>query len=83
MTAPGDSLTMPGKQVAVRYLVRDVTHGFAVDSGSAQVQRSAGTISAHVDGSGLENGMRAPTSIDFRDVPLPARADTVPCRYEP
>jgi hypothetical protein len=83
ITAPGDSVTIPGAQVAVRYLVRDVTHGFAVDSGSAQLQLSAGTISVHIDASGLENAIRTPTWIDFREVPLPARADTVPCRYQP
>ncbi len=83
ITAPGDSITVPGAQVAVRYLVREVTHGFAVDSGAVQVQRNAGVISAHIEGSGLEFAIRTPAWIDFRDVPLAPPADTVPCKYEP
>ena len=83
VTAPGDSVTVPGAQVAVRYLVREVTHGFAVDSGSVRVRRSGEAVSAHLVGSGLENGIRTPTWIDFRDVPLTPTADTVPCAYKP
>jgi hypothetical protein len=83
VTAPGDSLTVPGAQVAVRYLVREVTHGFAVDSGSVQVRRSGAAISVRIVGSGLENAIRTPTWIDFWDVPLTPTADTVPCEYQP
>lgn len=83
VTAPGDSVTVPGAQVAVRYLLREVTHGFAVDSGSVQVRRSVAAISVRIVGSGLENAIRTPTWIDFWDVPLTPTADTVPCVYQP
>ena len=83
ITAPGDSVTVPGAAVAVRYLVRDVARGFAIDSGSVHVQHDDGAISAHIEGSGLENAIRTPAWIDFRDVPLSAPSDTVPCRYQP
>lgn len=83
ITAPGDSLTVPGAQVAVRYLVREVPHGFAIDSGSVDVERSGNAITAHIVGSGIENAIRQRAWVDFRDVPLAPRSDTVPCRYAP
>jgi hypothetical protein len=83
ITALGDSITVPGAQVAVRYLNREVTHGFMIDSGSVEVQPTAGTITTHIEGTGLENAIRTPAWIDFRDVPLAPASDTVPCRYEP
>ena len=66
-----------------RDLLRDVARGFAIDSGSVQVQHDDGAITARIDGSGLENAIRTPAWIDFRDVPLSAPSDTVPCRYQP
>lgn len=83
IAAPGDSVTIPASQVAVRYLLRDVSHGFAVDSGSVSLQRDGRTVTAHIRGSGLENAIRTPTWIDFRDVPLSPPPDTVPCTYAP
>ncbi|HWC75763.1 MAG TPA: hypothetical protein VG454_17685 [Gemmatimonadales bacterium] len=81
IAAPGDSNTVPRSTVAVRYLVREVTHGFPIDSGAVRVERSGHAVSAHIAGSGLENAIRAPAWIDFREVPL--SSDTVPCRYQP
>jgi hypothetical protein len=83
ITAPGDSITVPGAQVAVRYLNREVAHGFTIDSGSVEVQRTGGTITTHIKGTGLENAIRTPTWIDFQEVPLAPATDTVTCRYEP
>lgn len=83
ITAPGDSITVPGAQVAVRYLIREVPHGFAIDSGSVDVERSGDVISTHIVGSGIENAIRQHAWLDFRDLPLAASGDTVPCRYAP
>jgi hypothetical protein len=83
ITAPGDSITVPGAQVAVRYLLREVAHAFAIDSGSVEVRLSEGAITTHVTGTGLENAIHTPAWIDFRDVPLSPRSDTVPCVYVP
>lgn len=82
ITAPGDS-TVPGAQVAVRYLIREVPHGFAIDSGSVDVQRGGDAISTHIVGSGIENAIRQRAWVDFRDVPLGLPTDTVPCQYAP
>jgi hypothetical protein len=83
ITAPGDSITLPGAQVAVRYLIREVPHGFAIDSGSVEVERSGDAITTHIVGSGIENSIRQRAWVDFRDVPLAPPSDTVPCRYAP
>jgi hypothetical protein len=84
IAAPGDSGTVPSAQVAVRYLVREVTHGFAVDSGSVEVRRNGEkAVTTHIEGTGIENAIRTPAWIDFRDVPLRTPNDTVPCVYVP
>jgi len=78
---PSDTATLRGATVAVRYLIRDVPHGFSFDSGAVDVRRDGRTLRAHVEGRGLENAIRVFTTADYRDLPL--TGDTVPCRYQP
>ncbi len=80
--APGDT-TAPGAVVAVRYLLRDMSRGFFFDTGAVQVRREAGRFAGHIRGSGVETGIRTPTRIEYRDVPLPLQADTVSCALVP
>jgi hypothetical protein len=79
---PGDT-TATRAVVAVRYLLRDAPHGFFFDSGAVQVRRERARISGRADGSGTESGIRTPTHIQYHDIALPARTDTVPCRFQP
>ena len=79
---PGDT-TAPGAVVAVRYLLRDATRAFFFDTGAVQVRRDRDKISGRADGSGVETGIRTPTHIQYHDVALPARTDTVPCTFQP
>jgi len=79
---PGDT-TAPGAVVAVRYLLHDATHAFTFDSGAVQVRRAGGKVSGRAEGSGIENAIRTPTRIQYRDVRLPERTDTVPCTFQP
>jgi len=51
-----------------------------LDTGSVIVRREDAS-GARIVGSGLENAIRTPARIEYRDVPL--RADTVTCGYEP
>jgi hypothetical protein len=82
IAAPGD--TRPQSAVVVvRYLNRDVSRGFSFDSGTVVVTRDGSTVGGHIEGSGVENGIRTPTRIDYRHVPLPQQADTVPCNFVP
>ncbi|HEV8511538.1 MAG TPA: hypothetical protein VGQ48_13885 [Gemmatimonadales bacterium] len=78
---PGDTAVVPAATVAVRYFVRETPHGFVVDSGRVLVRRGNKKIGASIEGSGLENAIRTPTRIEYRDVPL--GTDTVPCNYAP
>jgi hypothetical protein len=82
VVTPGDSTTA-GAVVAVRYLLRDTPHAFFFDSGAVRVRRGRGgdKISGSADGSGTESGIRTPTRIQYHDLALPARTDTVPCTF--
>lgn len=82
LVAPGDTAA-PGAVVAVRYLLRDASHGFFFDTGAVQVRRDGGTVAGQIHGSGLETGIRTPTRIEYRDVPLPLATDTVACGFQP
>jgi len=81
VVAPGDT-TAPGAVVAVRYLLRDVSHGFFFDSGAVQVGVEAGKVAGHIQGSGTETGIHTPTRIAYHDVPVPLVTDTVPCGFQ-
>jgi len=82
VVVPGDT-TAPGAVVAVRYLLRDAPRAFFFDSGAVRVRRERDRISGRADGSGVETGIRTPTHIQYHDVALPARTDTVPCTLQP
>jgi hypothetical protein len=82
VVVPGDTAT-PGAVVTVRYLLRDVSHGFVFDSGAVQVRRAGDKVSGRADGTGVENAIRTPTHIEYHDVALPARTDTMPCSFVP
>lgn len=81
LVVPGDT-GVTGAVVAVRYLLRDTPRAFFFDSGTVQVRRERNKISGRADGSGTESGIRTPTHIEYHDVALPARTDTVPCGFE-
>jgi hypothetical protein len=78
--APGDYSTR-GSQVSVRYMARDVAHGFFMDSGSVELRLGRRALDARVQGSGLDATVRTSVRAEYKGVPL--RADTVPCRYQP
>lgn len=82
VVAPGDT-TAPGAVVTVRYLIRDMSRGFFVDTGAVRVRREAGRLAGQIQGSGTESGIRTPTRIEYHDVPLPLQADTVSCAFVP
>jgi hypothetical protein len=78
-----DDPTTPGAVVAVRYLLRETPRAFFFDSGAVQVRRERTKISGRADGTGSESGIRTPTHIEYHDVSLPTRPDTVPCNFQP
>ena len=82
VVVPGDT-TAPGAVVAVRYLIRDVSHAFTFDSGAVEIRRDRKKVSGRADGAGIENAIRTPSHIQFSDVTLPQASDTVPCAFQP
>lgn len=81
IVVPGDTAAVPAATVAIRYFIRDTPHGYVLDSGSVHVRRSGDKIEARAQGAGLENAIRIPARVEFRDVPI--ERDTVPCPYQP
>jgi hypothetical protein len=61
----------------------DVAYGLSLDSGSVDVTAAGDAITAHVRGSGLEDGSRVAVDAVYEGVPRPLADDTVPCRYQP
>jgi hypothetical protein len=83
LTPLGDSTTVPGANVAARFLVSDVSHGFALDSGSVEVGGSAAAgWDARISGRGLEGVVRHTLDASFDGVPHPAPGDTVTCGFQ-
>jgi hypothetical protein len=76
----GDTLGV-GAAVGIRYLVRDVPRAFALDSGGVEIRWDKTRITAHVQGTGIENAVRTRATIDYRDVERAAGSDSLPCRY--
>jgi hypothetical protein len=78
---PSDVSTVRGATVAVRYMIRQVSHTFALDSGAVSLRQSGRTLSAHIEGWGFDNAVRTTAAADYADVPL--EDDVVPCRSQP
>jgi hypothetical protein len=61
--------------------MRETPRSFFFDSGAVRIRRSGDRISGTANGSGTETGIRTPTRIQYEDVALPARTDTVTCSF--
>jgi hypothetical protein len=74
----GDSTTPRGARVAVRYMTRDVAHGFALDSGIVEVTANGDALHARVRGTGLDGATRASLDAEYTGVSFAPAA--VSCR---
>jgi hypothetical protein len=81
IVVPGDTASVPAAVVAIRFFVRDVPRGYVLDSGTVHVRREGNKITARTDGVGVENAIRIPARLEYRDVPI--GTDTVPCNHQP
>ena len=83
MLQRGDTVSPRGATVAVRYMVKEMPHGFALDSGAVDVRADGRGLTVTARGVGLESAIagRAFLQAWFEAVPL--GADTVPCRPKP
>jgi hypothetical protein len=81
VTALVDSVTRPGANVAVRYMIREAAYGFALDRGSVELTTRRRSFSARVNGAGIEAA--APVSLVAEFGGVSVGTDSVPCRYQP
>lgn len=83
LTALGDSTTIPGAHVAARYILGDVPHGFALDSGTIDLEGNAAEgWDARVRGRGLEGTVRLGLEATFTGVPAAPAGDSVACAFQ-
>jgi hypothetical protein len=74
----GDTVSPRGATVGARFIVGDVAHGVALDSGTVAVGRADGAFSVTASGTGFEVGAgRVALEASFEAVPV--GPDTVPC----
>ncbi len=74
----GDTASPRGATVGARFMVGDVAHGVALDSGTVAVGRTAGAISVTASGAGMEGTVgRVTVEASFDAVFV--GPDTVPC----
>lgn len=76
----GDTTAPRGAEVAVRYVLRDVPHGFALDSGTVTLTAAGPTLTGSAQGRGLEESLRIGFVATLSGVPL--GGDSVPCGRE-
>jgi len=76
----GDTVSPRGASVGVRYMMNEVAHGLALDSGAVDVRETGGVITVVARGTGIETavGGRVALEASFDSVPL--ETDTVSCR---
>jgi len=72
-----------GAAIAIRYMVRDLPHLLALDSGSVALTLANNRISARAEGSGIENAVRTRATIDYTDVTEGAPGDSASCAPVP
>src|SRR5258705_13550610 len=80
--APGDTTT-PGAVVAVRYLLRDASHGFFFDTGAVQVRLEAGRVARHIPRARTGNGHSTTTRLGYPDGPTPPSTHSTASRFPP
>jgi hypothetical protein len=80
VTALVDSVTRPGANVAVRYMIRETAYGVALDRGSVDLTTSRRSYTARVTGAGVEAAAPVSLVAEFDRVSL--GVDSVPCRYQ-
>lgn len=66
---------------AVRYVIRQVPHVFPLDTGLVDVRVTDATVTAHVNGRGVENAALASATADFTAVPIGTQS--TPCQHQP
>lgn len=74
----GDTASRRGATVGARFMVGDVAHGVALDSGTVAVGRTGGAFSVTASGTGLE-GAAGRVTVEASFEAVPVGPDTVSC----
>lgn len=77
-----DSTSARGAIVAVRFVVQDLAHGFAADTGTFTLTAAGPAWGATVHGSGLEVMAVGQPVVDARFSGVLLDRDTVPCEVQ-
>ena len=72
-----------GAAIAIRYMVRDMPHLLALDTGSVSVTLAGGRLSARAQGSGIENAVRTRAAIEYAGVAEGTPGDSTSCASVP
>ena len=81
VNAMDDTGSTRNAMAAVRYIIRQVPHVFSLDTGVVDVRVTDATVTAHVQGRGVENAALASATADFTAVPIGAQS--TPCQHQP
>ena len=76
----GDTVSPRGATVGVRYMMKDVARGFALDSGVVEVRATGPVLTVVARGTGLETAAAGRVAVEASFHAVPLETDTVPCR---
>ena len=76
----GDTVSPRGATVGLRYMMSDVAHGLALDSGAVEVRQTGGAITLVARGTGMETMAAGRVALVASFDAVPLEADTVSCR---
>jgi len=76
----GDTVSPHGATVGVRYMMSDVAHGLALDSGAVEVRQTGGAITLVARGTGMETMAAGRVALEASFDAVPLETDTVSCR---
>ena len=76
----GDTVSPRGATVGVRYMMREVARGFALDSGVVEVRATGAVLTVLARGTGLETAAAGRVALKASFDAVPLETDTVSCR---
>jgi len=76
----GDTVSPHGATVGVRYMMSDVAHGLALDSGAVEVRQTGGAITLIARGTGMETMAAGRVALEASFDAVPLETDTLSCR---
>lgn len=79
----GDTVSPRGATVGIRFMVGDVAHGVALDSGEVTVTALRPSVTLMVHGAGLAVSAAGRVTAEVAFDGVPVGADTVSCRSRP